>query len=120
MNLKLFSISDKGDINKERLVLKVFGNTDVGDYLLMRVKFLDGEATTTITNTFWFPFQDVKIGDKVIVYSKRGSQNKKNLSDGATAYFFYWGQDKSLWDDDNFGPVILHAPNWESIPVNSL
>ena len=105
-------VADKGDPTRERLVLRVRRNADIGDFVLIRTGFEDNQVTTEVINTFWFPYKPVNRGDIVVVYSKRGNTKHKELRDNRTAYFFYWGQDSALWDDDNVAPVLLYAPDW--------
>jgi len=121
MNLKLSSLVGKGDYKHERLVIKAVSNADIGDYIIMMANFnKEGEVTTTIRNTFWFPFKKVNARDLVVVYSKKGTQSEKELKDGTKAHFFYWGLDKAVWDERNIGPVLLHAPSWESSLADNL
>lgn len=120
MNLKIKSIAEKGDFQKERLVIRVLNDTDVGDYVLLRTGLSDGEVTTGVHNTFWFPFKNVKAGDLVVLYSKRGSQNEKELDGGRKAHFFYWGRTEALWGTHDKGVVLLYAPTWEGTSVDEL
>lgn len=120
MNLKLKSIASKGDFEKERLVINVLNDTDIGDYVLLRTGFANGAVTVGVHNTFWFPFKQVKAGDLVVIYSKRGEHSEKELESGHKAHFFYWGRTEALWGTHDKGAVILHAPTWESAGVDEL
>ena len=53
----------------------------------------------------------------MVVYSKSGTHKKKKIDGGRTAHFFYWGQKAPLWRDEDFAPVLLHAPDWVSKAV---
>ena len=74
----------------------------------------DDEVTTDVSNALWFPYKRLRAGDLVVVYSKGGRDKRKQLEDGHKAYFFYWDQDSSLWDDEHVAPVLLYAPQWAS------
>lgn len=120
MKLKIQSIADKGNFEKERLVLKAVADCDVGDYLILRAGFRDGSVTTGVHNTFWFPDEDVEAGDLVVVYSKSGRQNTKQLKNGKTSHFFYWARDSALWGTTSKAPVLMYSPEWESADPKEL
>lgn len=121
MRLKIESIADKGNYEKERLVLKVLAPTDIGDYLLLQAGHNDGNVTIDTYHSFWFPYKKVNTGDVVVIYSKVGKENKKQLkTTGKTAYFYYWGLKKTAWSSDIKAPVILHAAEWISADPKKL
>ena len=112
MRVRIEFVVDKGDLDNERLVLRVLRDADIGDYMLIRTGFEGGQVTTEVSNTFWFPNNTVNRGDFVVVYSKSGKSTTKPMSDGCTMYFFYWEQTSPLWNDERFAPVLLYAPQW--------
>ena len=77
MRLAIQYIADRGHANKERLVLRVRADTDVGDYILIQSDFRGDSVTTFTYNTYWFPYKEVKSGDLVVIYTKGGSANEK-------------------------------------------
>jgi hypothetical protein len=120
MKLKLKSIAGKGNLDTERLVIKVLNDADVGDYIVMRTKFNDNETTTHVINTFWFPYKTVAAGDVVVIYSKRGDQKEKTMKDGSKAHFFYWGRAEVQWTASDIGAVLLFAATWEAESADAL
>lgn len=120
MDLKIKSIANKGDAEKERLVIQVLNDTDVGDYVLFRTGWKDDAVTTRVYDTFWFPDKNVKAGDLVVIYSRRGAKSERVLESGSTAHFFYWARTDTLWGTPDRGAVLLHAPTWDSAPVSEL
>lgn len=113
MKVEIRSIKDKGNEEKERLVLGVKANTDIGDYLIIQTGFRDGEATIETYKAYWFPYKAVSAGDLVVLYTKSGRDNE-NLRSGKKVHFFYWGLDSAIWNKEDRVPVILHAPEWIS------
>lgn len=114
MKIDIQSVADKGNIEKERLVLRVKSDTDMGDYLVIQVGFHDGEVTIGTYNTFWFPYKSVSAGDLVVLYTKSGKENVKVLKGSRKSHFFYWGLSSTLWHREDRAPVLLHAPDWVS------
>ena len=62
MQLKIGHVADKGDLDRERLVLHAKRSADIGDFLLIRTGVEDGEVTTDVRDSFWFPDRPVKAG----------------------------------------------------------
>ncbi len=120
MKIDFQSIADKGNYDKERLVLKVLADTDIGDYLVIQTGYSDGGVTIGTYETFWFPYKSVSAGDLIVLYTKSGNDNAKELKRGRSAHFFYWGLTKSMWTNKQRAPVILHAPEWVSKSIDEL
>ena len=114
MKVTIRSVADKGDIERERLILEVSSSTDIGDFALCRAGYSNGSVTTGIRNTLWFPYKTVSKGDVVVLYTKFGKANEKIRNDGSTSHFFYWGLKVPIWQNEDSAPVLLYAPEWES------
>lgn len=114
MNLKLKSVADKGDSKKERLIIRVLNDADLGEYILLRTGLTDGDVNIGVANTFWFPDKAISAGDLVVVYSRAGNTKERKAESGRTIHFFYWDQPNAIWQDREIGVVLAHAPVWES------
>jgi hypothetical protein len=115
MSIVISSIADQGLALKERLVLRVLTDTDVGRYAVLRTASLEGMATTLVKNTFWFPDKAVSAGDYVVLYSKAGTPKEKPLKKGGTSHFFYWGHSEALWSSPSEAAVLLQIETWSTV-----
>jgi hypothetical protein len=115
MNLEIRSFADVGDLSKERVILKALTDLDVGEYALFRsgIGSNDRLPTSGRKTAYWFPDQGLKANDLAVIYTKKGSRRTKSLEGGRTAYFFYWGKEQTLWDDNQFGVVLLKVEDWQ-------
>ena len=113
MRIKIHRVADMGNLTRERLVLRVRKDADIGDFMLIRTGYREQGVTVNVTNSLWFPYQEVAEGDLVVVYSKSGRNKQRARDDGGTVHFFYWGQRSPLWDTDDAAPVLLYAPEWK-------
>ena len=85
MNLKILGIMDAGIANKERLVLKVLRNDDIGYYVVFDTTFLeDGNVSNKVRHSYWFPDKEVQAGDLVVLYTKQGIMSERKQKDGST------------------------------------
>jgi hypothetical protein len=115
MNLEIRSFADAGDPSKERLILKATADLDVGEFAVFRSGVGTGGSLPTSGRklAYWFPDENVKANDLIILYTKKGSRSSKQLDGGNTAYFFYWGREGALWGDAEFGAVLLEILDWK-------
>lgn len=114
MNLTFRRIRDAGTLAHERIVFRAIKAADLGDYAIFRASAKDNSVYAQLSNAFWFPDQDVKPDDLVVVYTKAGKQGRKENKDGSSSHFFYWGLDEVLWDTANFAPVLLEIASWQA------
>src|ERR1043165_3716711 len=107
MNVKIRGVEDSKDHDNERLVLDVDGDTDIGDHLVLDTTYTsDGNVSNRARHPYWFPDQKAKKGDVVVVYDKKGT-NTKEERNGCTIYFYFWGLNSSVWNDDGDCAVLL-------------
>ncbi|MBK0112793.1 MULTISPECIES: hypothetical protein [unclassified Delftia] len=112
MTLAISSYADSGNFEKERVVLKVYEDLDVGKYLIFKSSIFDGKATAGSKVIYWFPDSEVKAGDLVILYTKYGIMAKKELDSGKTAHFFYWDLDEPQWGEKDTCAVLMKSGGW--------
>ena len=97
MKIKFDSIKDAGSLEKERIIFKVLEPTNIGRYLVAKsTRVTDETFSSDIKDIKWFPDQDMKEGDLVVLYTKKGPKGNAINSDNSTTYFFYWGLDPPL------------------------
>jgi hypothetical protein len=112
MMLEISSFADAGVHEKERLVLKAVGDVDIGKYGVFRSGVSDGAPISGSKIAYWFPDQRVKAGDLIVLYTKKGTSSKKEISGGHTAYFYYWHRENSLWGSGERTAVLFRIAEW--------
>jgi len=118
MNLSFLRIRDKGDLANERLVFRASANTDIGEYVLIKAFYTDDTPYSGEPEfSFWFMDKPIKKNDLVVIYSKVGSHSSKLLENERTSHFFYLDQEHTLWDEDNYRPVLLEVARWKVCEV---
>lgn len=120
MKLKIRSIADAGNLEKERITFRVQAPVDLGSFAILANKYIDGEPMTDIQSGFWFPFQKAVAGEIVILYTKSGINKTTLTESGKTNYFYYWGRSGTIWDDPEISALLLESPEWDfKAPVTS-
>lgn len=115
MKLEIKSIADGGDPLKERIILRALADLDVGQFAVFKsgVGSSGKEPTSGRKAAYWFPDGWIKAGDRVVLYTKKGSRSTKQMDDGYTAHFFYWGREDAMWGDRKSGAVLLGISDWQ-------
>lgn len=117
MNIELNYIKDSGNIEKERIVFKVLSDAELGKFLVAQsVLVEDSRFSSKLGEIYWFPDQQVKEGDLVVLYTKSGENKSIKNENDSTTYFFYWGLDAVHNQRDNACIVLLDA-TWQSYAV---
>jgi len=113
MKLVINSFAGDGIFGKERLILKATEDLDLGDYVVFCSEtFPDGGVVSGRQSAYWFPDEQIKQNDLVVLYTKKGISSKKTLSNERTAHFFYWGEKENRWSAEGYGVVVLRVGDW--------
>lgn len=113
MKAKIRRIIDHGH-NDERVVLDITDDTDIGEFLILDTTYTSqGKVSNKVRHPYWFPDKNVKKGDVVVLYTKKGSSSSQGNSNGSTNHFFYWGLDNNVWNNDGDCALLLHIDKWE-------
>lgn len=113
MKVKIRAIRDPGVPEKERLVLEVVQDDDIGHYAVFHTRVTGpGRVSSRIQKAYWFPDKQVRSGDVVSLYTKKGRDNERRNADDSTSHFFYWNLDAPLWVDKNV-TAVLASLQWE-------
>jgi hypothetical protein len=118
MKVRIEKITENGDLSRERLVLRVLRDTDVGKFVIFQARFDEDGPTTGVDEVFWFPDKPLHAGDLIVLYTKAGIQSEKIIAGGATTHFFYWGRSETLWDSPDHGAVVVEANDWAAVRAN--
>jgi hypothetical protein len=116
MRLEISGIIERGVPNKERVHLIVSQPANLAYYMIM-------ESVLTAPNNilsggrlaYWFGGGMVRYGDHVILYTRPGTDNAVRRQDGGINHFFYWGLNKTIWNNPQSKAVLFEIQNWSSI-----
>ena len=118
MELQILYVKDAGDKSKERIILQAKTDCDIGTYILFDTTYDGKYISNKLRHSFWFPDKEVKSGDKIIIYTKRGEEKIKENCNGNNSYFFYWGLDTTIWNKDEDCAGLIKIEGYMSKTVN--
>ncbi|MES2727772.1 MAG: hypothetical protein V4643_11760 [Bacteroidota bacterium] len=113
MKLKISGIGDRGILTEERIGFEVIKDCELKYYQIFRTGFNEGGFYNRAKSAFWFAPKNVKAGDKVIVYTRIGTNSFKVNPDGTTIYWFYWGLNEPIFTDTKQAVVLVEINDWE-------
>lgn len=116
MEIDIVGVADAGELEKERLVLKVVKSCDIGYFLVLDAMSLDnGEVSTRVRQPYWFPDRKVKVGDRILLYTKKGAGPKQRTDDdGTTTHCFYRQLESTVWNNGGDCALVLGVSSWVS------
>ncbi|MEQ8811007.1 MAG: hypothetical protein RIE59_18185 [Imperialibacter sp.] len=116
MELSITGIGDRGSLKEERIGLKAASDCQLKYYQLYRTKFTEsGGFFNKSEAVYWFAPEEVKSGDKIVVYKKEGTNKVKSNEDGSKTYFLYWGLKSPIFTDKEMGVVLVEIKTWKII-----
>jgi hypothetical protein len=113
MKVQITSVRDAGNLEKERVVMKVLEPTNIGLYTLLQTGYANGKVNIDVKRTYWFPYKPISSGDFVVLYTKKGKNSEKDINQ-AKSHFFYWELPEPIWSDADTAAVLLHSPEWQT------
>ena len=118
MKLAIQSVKEHGDLPSERIILKAIDDVNVGNYMLADTTYInDNEVSNKVRHTFWIPDQSVEKNSLVVIYTKDGTDSIKQNKSGNKTYFFYWGLERTVWNQDKDSAILFSIDNWETKKV---
>jgi hypothetical protein len=120
MKLQLTEIVDRGTHNSEKVLIDVVEDANLQDYIIRDTTFTKGDKISNKwVHAHKFLKQSVKKGDKVVLYTRTGTDSKKELENGNTEYTYFWDLDSSVWNNDGDAAVLYELRAWHTLAVNT-
>jgi predicted carbohydrate-binding protein with CBM5 and CBM33 domain len=120
MKLKMTKIVDYGTHASEKVLIDVLEKANLKYYIVRDTTFSNKDTISNKwTHVHKFLNQVVNKGDKVVLYTKNGTNTKKELANGSIEYTYYWGLGSSVWNNDGDAAVLYEINNWQTLGVNS-
>ena len=113
MELKITAIGDKGSLKNERIGLKATSDCQLKYYQIFKTRFhKSGGFYNRSESVYWFAPEDVKSGDRIVLYTRKGTDSVKDNDDGTKTYFLYWGLKTPIFTDEKNGVVLVEISSW--------
>lgn len=112
MNANIRNVIDHGH-SDERIIIDITDDCDIGVYMVLDTTYTkSGGVSNKVRHPYWFPDQDVKAGDVVVLYTRKGNQISCENKNGSTSYFYFWGLDNNVWNNEGDCALLMHVDDW--------
>jgi len=110
--IKIVSFGDKGSLQDERVGFQVTAGCDLKNFIVFKTHVTGNGFYNKSNDAYWFYPTAVEAGDRVVLYSKAGTDSIQKNDAGTTTYFRYWGLELPIFTDDEKVVVLLNAKSW--------
>lgn len=107
-NLRIVGVFDRGEPNKERVVLKVRSMCNLGKYAVLVTRSRGDEIVPGPSRYLWLPDRNAEPGSYVVVYTGPGELREGTMrNSGAPALVLHWQSNRVLFSDPEVIPAII-------------
>ena len=119
MKLKIDKVIDHGTHASERIEFSVVNDCNLHYYLIADTSYTSEDTISNkMRHTYWFNDKKVNAGDKVILYTKKGTASSVTINGGKnTQYTLYWGLDNYVWNNAGDAALLFEINTWKTTNV---
>ena len=110
MKIEFTSFGDAGNIEDERIGFRVLESCDLKFFAVYHTRKTENGFYNRPKHVFWFYPKNVTVGDEIVLYTKKGTDNIEERDDH-TVHFLYWGLEDSIIKEGDC-IVISEISDW--------
>lgn len=110
MKIEFTSFGDAGNIEDERIGFRVLESCDLKFFAVYHTRKTENGFYNRPKHVFWFYPKIVTVGDEIVLYTKKGTDNIEERDDH-TVHFLYWGLEDSIIKEGDC-IVISEISDW--------
>ncbi|MBU2765570.1 hypothetical protein HAP94_05020 [Acidithiobacillus ferrivorans] len=117
MNINIRGIKDAGDIGKERIILTVSADDNIGKYIIFNTRQIGEKLISSrVKHTIWLPDYEVHAGDLIVVYTKKSQKyiKEKSNTDETKTVFIYWGESNPIWNTVDAAVALIKIDEFKT------
>jgi hypothetical protein len=119
MDIKILSIHEQGNADKEYVFIEVLNDCNLKYYGLADTTY---STPTSISNKlrhfYWWTSHDVKKGERVVLRTGKGKNDSYVNNAGHTVHRFFWGLGSAVWNDTGDAAVLFNMRTWNTTKAN--
>lgn len=115
MNFELLNIYNRGDLQNERLHLRVKADVDLTYCLVFDSIYIGPTEIGNGQRTgFWFPPKIVKAGNNVVLYTRAGNASEELRPNGEYFHFIFRGLTIPKYGHPHSCAVVIEMLTWDT------
>lgn len=116
MDLEVVSVHGHGKAAEEYVILKVLKDCNLKYSLLLDTTYNGSSITDKNRHVYWFPAQDVKAGDQIVLRTQVGT-NRWSTEQSNRRHTLFWGLNTPVWNDSGDAACLMQISNWRTKTV---
>lgn len=118
MDLQIIKVADNGDLEKERVIIKVLKDCLISWYLIFDNTYNeDGTLSNLWRHLYIFPKRRVNAGDYIWLYTKDGNGTQWRNDSNTTTHVLYWGLGETIWNHDEDRAYLVKYEDSQTFEV---
>lgn len=118
MKLHIIKVADVGDIENERVIIKAQEDCQISWYLIFDNTYnQDGTLSNLWRHLYIFPRIDVKAGDFIWLYTKKGANSQRGNDSNTTTHLLHWGLEETIWNHDGDRAYLVKYEDSQTFDV---
>lgn len=118
MKLKIISVHNQGDYDKEYVFLQALEDCDVGKYAVADSTYTTPDTVSNRLRHFhWFTNKHIKKGEYVSLWTGKGTDTVTKTDSGIPIHRFYWGLATAVWNNTGDAAVLIETSDWQFFKV---
>lgn len=115
MKLKILSIHEQGNANKEYVLLEVVEDCNLDYYGLADTTYTSNDKISNkLRHFYWFPATNVKKGEWAVLQTGTGKNDQYTAASGKKVHRFFWGLGSAVWNNDGDAAVLFEMRTWKT------
>lgn len=121
MKIKIKKVVDHGTHSSERVWFEVTADCNLKYYMITDTTYTgENSISNKVRHVYWFAPKDVKKGDEVLLYTKKGLYKTESINNGKnTRYFLFWGLESFVWNNTGDAAILFEMNSWNTTKVVS-
>jgi hypothetical protein len=114
VKIKVIGIHEKGDADKEYIVLEATDACDLKYYCVADTTYTgEGSISNKLRHFYWFKPKAIKKGDRVVLRTGKGTDDDYT-NNGIKVYRLFWGLGSAVWNNDGDGAILFEINTWNT------
>ncbi|WP_204126618.1 hypothetical protein [Pseudomonas ogarae] len=120
MDLKVIRVVEQGDAENEFVVVRALKACDLKGYMILDETYNDdGSTSNKQRHVFTFPSWRVEEGEYIFISTKAGANRKGKTTEGTPTSYFYWGLNRSVWNEEGDKVHLIKIESAATFKVSS-
>ena len=117
--MTLTSANGKGDFANEFLMLRANVDQNAKFVMLCDTTYVSpGKISNKLRHNFWLPDVDLRKGDYMAVWTRKGTDGMSLLPNGSRVYSHFLQLERAIWNDEQDAAVLLFMQSWKAFPMS--